>query len=476
MLIVTGKKEYWVQPQLEDYSGKFKVKFIDLRYKQGRILFEQIFHREKSTQGEEVKKEVTGPSQTNLETFGWILSQKPAKSGSRSFRLPYQRQVHQVGPDEFMAGKLPWAEIEALQHYSTATGYLKDLFLLNNFQFWEQLALTPEQEALFGNFCIGDLVKLEIGRCKLGYTKYNNWVKELAVNLDLRDSFGLQNDRLPDPKNYGRLITAIGAVNLRAFHALLVEEFERYGLVDYQIGIWDGRFFKSNCSGQKSPQTHILSDPDCGKCVKGRYKGAGYTESPIMDWKYNLILYYDVIPANRNDKIAFRTTFQSYLAQKKPRFKIFLTDGGAGASHTNLQLVADQGTIPLLKWEKSSNPEVVKTPKGNYFHTKYIPPPYIPHLDLFYNLRTKEERMFSPFDTVYQRTQMPNRGKENALIFTSFTAITQGLTALTAYKTGRLDLIQAATAFRDVSSNPTPNKGWDAADRQICSTPFELAT
>ncbi|MHA1875803.1 MAG: hypothetical protein ACTSUC_05080 [Promethearchaeota archaeon] len=48
---------------------------------------------------------------------------------------------------------------------------------------------------------------------------------------------------------------------------------------------------------------------------------------------------------------------------------------------------------------------------------------------------------------------MPNRGKENALIFISFNAITQDLTALTAYKTGRIDLIKSATASRDIYVN-----------------------
>lgn len=393
-----------------------------------------------------------------------------------SFRLPYRHQVRRVGPDAFMAGTLSWGEIEAFQHYSTATGYLKDLFLLNNFQFWNNLDLLPHQEEVFGRFFIGDLVKLEIGRCKLGYMHFIEWIHELETNPKLLMSCSLEHERIPDSHNYGRLVSAIGALNVRAFHGVLVQEFERYELVDYQIGIWDGRFFKSNCGGHKSKQTGVLSDPDCGKCVKGKYKGAGYLESPIMDWKCNLIVYYDVIPANRNDKIAFRETFHGYLTHPKPPFTFFLTDGGAGASHANMDLVAAQGTIPILKWKESTNPAVVKTPKGNFFHTKYIPPPLIPQLDKIYNLRTKEERMFSPFTTVYQRTRMPNRGKENALLFTGITAITQGLTALTAYKTGRLDLMNSATAFRDTYANPMLENGVPLEDRQICSHYLPQAT
>ncbi|MHA1381716.1 MAG: hypothetical protein ACTSRG_25380 [Candidatus Helarchaeota archaeon] len=61
--------------------------------------------------------------------------------------------------------------------------------------------------------------------------------------------------------------------------------------------------------------------------------------------------------------------------------------------------------------------------------------------------------MFSPFKVVYNKVRIPNRGKENALIFISFNAITQGLVALTAYKVGRIDLIKSASTFRDIYSN-----------------------
>jgi len=58
--------------------------------------------------------------------------------------------------------------------------------------------------------------------------------------------------------------------------------------------------------------------------------------------------------------------------------------------------------------------------------------------------------MFSPFKVVYNKTRTPNRRKENALIFIRFNAITQGLTALTAYEVGRIDLINPPSAFRDL--------------------------
>ncbi|MHA1381985.1 MAG: hypothetical protein ACTSRG_26740, partial [Candidatus Helarchaeota archaeon] len=245
------KGERWVQMQLNDYFGKVKVKFIDLHNKRGRILFVKIFVQDKHTVIEDKKKEVNKSYQKTLEDFGFKQLKKRVLSGSNSFKLPYRKKIRASQPHEFMEGKLFWAEIEALRNFKTLKGYLKDLFLLNDFRFWNGLELSRKQEEVFGRFFIGDLVKLEIGRCKLGYMKFDEWVRELESNPNLISSFNLENERIPDVRNYGRLVTNIRSDNLRASHGLLVKEFEKYGLVDYQVGVWDGRFFMSNCGERK---------------------------------------------------------------------------------------------------------------------------------------------------------------------------------------------------------------------------------
>ncbi|MHA1300528.1 MAG: hypothetical protein ACTSO9_14005 [Candidatus Helarchaeota archaeon] len=139
-------------------------------------------------------------------------------------------------------------------------------------------------------------------------------------------------------------------------------------------------------------------------------------------------------------------------------------------------MVSENGSIPILRWKKSSKSSVIEAKKGLYFNIEFVPKHVIPHMGRLYDLRTKEERMFSPFKVVYNRTRMPNRGKENALIFIGFNAITQGLNPLTAYKTGRKDLIKSSTAFRD----PWVSAGHEMAagsfrfeKRQICQDLLE---
>ncbi|HJH28212.1 MAG TPA: hypothetical protein C5S51_00705 [Methanosarcinaceae archaeon] len=51
----------------------------------------------------------------------------------------------------------------------------------------------------------------------------------------------------------------------------------------------------------------------------------------------------------------------------------------------------------------------------------------------------------------HNRSKMSNRGIEQARIFVSIFNITALLTALTAFKVGRLDLIRSPSAFRSLS-------------------------
>ncbi|MHA1381714.1 MAG: hypothetical protein ACTSRG_25370 [Candidatus Helarchaeota archaeon] len=139
-----------------------------------------------------------------------------------SFKLPYRKKIQVAQLEEFMEVKLPWAEIEALIKFKTSEGYLKDFFLLNEWRFRNQPELTRKQEEFFGRFFIGNLTKLEIGRYKLEYAKFVDWVGILESDPNLISLFDLENEQILDISNYGRLVINIGSSNLRAFHGLLV--------------------------------------------------------------------------------------------------------------------------------------------------------------------------------------------------------------------------------------------------------------
>ncbi|MFX1294050.1 MAG: hypothetical protein ACFFD2_04225 [Promethearchaeota archaeon] len=56
------------------------------------------------------------------------------------------------------------------------------------------------------------MVKLEIGRYKLDYMNFNDWVQELESNINVLASFQLENECILDSHNYGCLITAISSI------------------------------------------------------------------------------------------------------------------------------------------------------------------------------------------------------------------------------------------------------------------------
>ena len=72
-------------------------------------------------------------------------------------------------------------------------------------------------------------------------------------------------------------------------------------------------------------------------------------------------------------------------------------------------------------------------------------------LGKLYNIRTTVERKNSNEVVGYHRSKMPKRGIEWARIFVSVSNIAALLTALTAFKVGRHDLIRAPSAFRSLS-------------------------
>ncbi|MHA1870910.1 MAG: hypothetical protein ACTSXF_08170 [Promethearchaeota archaeon] len=129
-----------------------------------------------------------------------------------------------------------------------------------------------------------------------------------------------------------------------------------------------------------------LIRPECGISVKGKYKDTCYTKSPIMDWKYNLIVYYDMIEANRNDKYAFRQTYRGYMVAGNPLFTYFLTDGGAGASYKNSKMITGYGDISIFKWKKSFKSYVIKSGKWIYFCTDFVPIHMFHHMGKIYSL------------------------------------------------------------------------------------------
>ena len=371
-----------------------------------------------------------------------------SKNRNTSFRMPYRISPKLPDVSEYMEKNLTKGEIISYSRASSHTGYLKDLFLLNNLSFWDNIQLTREQKVIFGRHTIKDIIKLEIGRCKLGVELFYDWIDRVSDSNTLLDSFYLDYREIPSPFHYSQMVSNLGSSTILNFFYLLRDDCITYKLVDFKVGGWDCRFFKSNCSNNKNKKLKRYGDAEAGpyKHIK-KFFGVGYIESRISDLKYIVPLDYLIFPANRNQNPVYRETYSHYIRLGLKPFKWMFTDSAA-YSRESLELTGSYGTVPFICAKKNIKENGIKVTSHKYLNGKYIHPYYYPYLEKIIKYRPITEHTFLPDTTVYHRKRMSNRGLENAKIFVGITNITNLLTVLTAYKVRRLDLINKPSSFR----------------------------
>jgi len=397
------------------------------------------------------KRPEIGKNQLNLWQFIVIEPQMMLKNPKAPCKLPYNKTPELPNINEYMEGKLTKGEIVAYSQILSHIGYLKDLFLLNNWCFWDQIQLTKEQKDIFGRHTLKDIVKLEVGRCKRAVIYFNTWIEQISDSPKLLKSFNLDYEEIPSAHHYSQMVGNLNSTNVLKYFYLLRDECIEYELVDFKVGGWDCRFFKSDCSNNKNKETKMYGDPEAGpyKHIK-KFFGVGYIESRISDLKNIISLDFLVYPANKSQNHAYTENYLHYLDLGLKPFKWMFADSAA-YSIKNLEFTASHGTVPFICAKKNIKEFGIKVTEHKYLNGYYIHPYYYPSLKKMIKYRPITEHTFLPDADVYNRKKMSNRGLENAKIYACFTNITNLLTTLTAYKVRRLDLIGKPTSFRKIS-------------------------
>ena len=206
------------------------------------------------------------------------------------------------------------------QNLKKFRGYLRNIFELNpsldsNFNNLQvSLGYTPQLEELSFN----NIFKLEVSRCKLGYSNLESFIRDYNQNQALRQELKLKSGEKITLSSYRRNLKMIYPY-LDKYAALLIQECRNLNLIGDKIRIWDRRFFECNCSGLKNKETGKLSDPDAGHYVKktGKYSvlsGTGYTDTCIVDSWWGLPIYWDAVNASKNDNTIFQETIDQCSA------------------------------------------------------------------------------------------------------------------------------------------------------------------
>jgi len=455
MYVAIWKRKIICQSQITDFAREMHVIFFDMtnstHRKYYRLLLRNAGIKKRRAR---VRFRVPLKGQRILDSF----CPSAASTSSQVFKLPYHQQVR------FPPVPLPFAEsmeYQALQAYPRAKGYLNYLFQFNSFAFWDSLAELSEQDALYSDISRADIFKVEMARYKLGIMKYERWLELLMHTPAILEAVGIAWDHMPTSSQYGQLVAHLGSGNIRTYFFQLVQECLALRLIDGKIIIWDGRFLESACSKNANKHLHRVADAEAGKYKHiGKYYGVGYIDSSFICAKHNLSIYYQSFPANRNHNLIFRQTFQELRAQPFSSAKILLADAGA-YSLPSLRLVKTAGTIPLIFARKNCRYPVVQIAPRKFINIRYVPPPMFSRLPDLLNWRTKIERNYSPAQVVYNASRMNNRGWENASMNIGKLKCIELLTALTAVKLHRLDLVNVPTAFRALPSH-TVNENFHA--------------
>jgi len=500
MIKIVCKGYKYILKQFDDFSGITSLAVISLKSVEGRKEYEKIFERPPREKVREIKTRILSIFQTRLSDFlGKITlimrkcqnlvcgnlqilfkesDKYPKKKNRRNhaisvfqtrlndfidvatsiikrkIKLPYRTRPIQAKSKSTL-DKLSDSQEIAFQKYTTFNGYLNNIFTLNpsidNYfiEFQLKSGYKPQLDMDFLNF--NNIFKLEVARCKLGRAQFTSWIDEFNYNESLRAELGIQSRHKLTMRSYLRNLKII-SIGLNEYAERLKQECRELNLIGDKIWIWDRRFFECNCNGIKDNKTGMLSDPDAGHYVKktGKYsvlKGTGYTDTGFVDRSWSLPVYWDAVGANKNDNTIFKNTVIEGMKSTEKRPSLLLSDAGPD-SHDSNKLVLEYGVIPVIAARSNSVGDIIKTDEGDCFRGEYIPREYHRILGRIYDLRTIIERKNSNEVVGYNRSEMPTRGLNWARCFVSISNITALLTALTAYKVGRYDLIRAASAFR----------------------------
>jgi hypothetical protein len=429
--------------QIEDYIGNPKINYLYMDNPSHRRRNEELLGGMGIKRRKKRPKKIKLPEiQSKIDQFIKIY----AINTDKQFKLPYHKKLIFPSISPKFRSSL---EFTALQEYNNARGYLKHIFQFNSMDFWNNIPQNRVQESLYKNLSMADVFKLEMARYKRGVKYYMDWVDKLNTVPGLIDAVQIPIEYIPNSSQYGRLVHNLGAQNIENYFYQLVEECIKYNLIDCKLIIWDGRFVESYCSKNKNKKLKAFSDKEAGMYKHVfKYKGVGYIDSTIICGHYSLPIYYNVFPGNQNDNIVFRESIKDFMKLDYPQTYILLADSGP-YSKRSLKLVKYYKIVPLIYARENIKENVIKVDDRKYINIKYVPDNMKPDLKRVMALRYKVEWSFSPAKVSYRADRMINRRMENARINIGKLKCIELLTALTAIKVHRPDLINSPTAFKD---------------------------
>ena len=454
MIIILYKiKPSIYQTQLTDFIGLKSIEKYDMNiprdYRVARKRFRWIWIH--PTWGKHIKKTTwkTPKSQkTILDFINWV----PKKQAHYIYRFPRVKIPRFEEYGVYSISKMEWDMHRYLKGFD---GFFENLFEFNDFTYFQDLQGTLEDEGVsFKNMFLEDVIAYELLRINLGFKNYKG-IEKISKLMRYPPLVYITHDHefFPNASDLSYVLTKIPSEALFEFFQLLVKECVDFGIIVPRILIWDSQFIRSNCNNNKAKKLSTYNDSEAGYCRhNGVKKGVGYDPGILYAHCFNrwFPIYFKMFAGNRADIRAFRETMDGFFQTTNYEWQIVIADSGPYALQ-NMKNMQHHGLVPIIRARKHLKTHPIRQSKKDfYFNTDFIPEGWSDDMFLkIYSFRPMIEQGNSYNNTYYNAFRMNTRGMDAAIRNRSLIYILELLKALTAYKSGRPDLIMKPTAFEN---------------------------
>jgi hypothetical protein len=503
-VVYKNKQRSYCQMQLDDYLPfsldflhQFHLDMIEFRYQRKKEWYQQLpawrkkamppLRRGRKARDYPTRKvyDMTVPSQVGeVKQFKWFtriwhqnrvkpLSPVPANQLTlerwmpatanqvdpiRHVVVPRFRSVPVLGQDDFCEDitNLGWL---ALRQYRDSPACLFYIFYMNDFSVLDDDALlSSEKWKQIGSYLASDIVKYELARLLLGFVTYTDYLRMAELFPAFEDQLAIAMARHPPAANrLARGLQLVGIARVRALHETLKNECRELGLIKDKVWLWDGHFYETWMKNQRKEGSRNKSELFGGWYNHGgKKRGFGIAQSVIADWSgyVPLPITVRVFPANENDNIMFRDTFDAAL-EENPRPALFIDTDKGPSGDKSIELSVKHGVVPVIALSDNRKQGVIKTSVKKYRFdaaaTKGIDPAV---LERVYMMRTRIEEMVAPINVLFRKSRLHGTGKDFLEIEVLLINIVIMLIGLTAFKIGRPNLAWKPSAFTNMKLHP----------------------
>jgi hypothetical protein len=378
--------------------------------------------------------------------------------GPYLYTYPYMHidrfySVPSVSQEDFCNTPYLEKEWKYFQEVEAFNGLFQHMIALNSFKYWDTVEEEIRAEGFHPKgFTLVEFIKWEFLRHSMGIENYSKAARIFSC-FDpelLKDAFEHPN-RIPKPYHASHYYKWLTAKHFHVFFLKLVADCVKYKIIIPRIVVADGLIFRTWAGNFTLDRWANPTDPQATITVHNKkFLGKCYNAIVFYAWCGNRWLPVDlrVITGSANENNVFHPLVEDFLNESPYNWDVFLYDSGA-CSAENREFLKSEGMISGIVARKNIKREVIL----DVGHKRFCFSNDIPEgmsLEQYKRLldhRSQEEAGFSGFTTYNNMKRMNSMGQEMATIHVTKYLILQLLTALSAYKVNRPDLIMMYKAF-----------------------------